>query len=165
MTQSGSLVISANCRAKVDFPAPAFPNTATRFMACCNTTPKGLRLRAVLSQRGYKGSRPLLLAADANAAEAGVEARQSAAAIEKLLRSASPSRMGVRIDVQVQRRALFAISRAGHEFDAIGHDDLDHVVVGMDIGLHASVSGKISKEPSGEPAALSIRAPITRAAR
>jgi hypothetical protein len=32
MTQSGSLVISANCRAKVDFPAPAFPNTATRFM-------------------------------------------------------------------------------------------------------------------------------------
>ena len=72
--------------------------------------------------------------------------------------------MGVRVDVQVQRRTLFAISRAGHEFDAIGHDDLDHVVVGMDIGLHASVSGKISKEPSGEPAALSIRARITRVA-
>ena len=56
MTQSGSFVISANCRAKIDFPAPAFPNTATRFMARCNTTPKSARLRAALSQRGYKAS-------------------------------------------------------------------------------------------------------------
>ena len=104
----------------------------------------------------------LLLAAEANASEAGVEARQSAAAIEQLLRSAGPGRMGVRIDVQVERRALFAIGRAGHEFDAIGHDDLDHVVLGMDIGLHRRGLGKISKEPTGGPAALFVGAPITR---
>ena len=54
----------------------------------------------------------------------------------ELLRAAGPGRMGVRVDVEVQRRALLAVGRAGHELDAVGHDDLDHVVVGVDVGLH-----------------------------
>src|SRR5579872_6573736 len=109
--------------------------------------------------------RALLLAADAETAEAGVEARQSATAIDELLRAAGPGRMGVRVNVQMQRRAFLAPGRAGDELDAIGHDDLDRVVIRVDVGLHREVSGGTSKEPSGGPAALSVGGPITRATR
>ena len=46
-------------RAKVDFPPPAFPNTATRFMACHNTTPQTARpLRVKLRQTDMYSSCP-----------------------------------------------------------------------------------------------------------
>src|ERR1700722_11037141 len=80
-----------------------------------------------------------LRAAERQAGKAGVEARQTAAAIEQLLRTAGPGRMGVGIDVEIERRPFGAVGRAGEEFLAIGHDDLDHVVIGVYIGLHRRV--------------------------
>ena len=50
------------------------------------------------------GARALLLRADA--AETGVEARETAAAVHQLLRSAGPRRMRIGVDVEVERRAL-----------------------------------------------------------
>src|ERR1700727_3671336 len=54
---------AANCRAKVDFPPPAFPNTAARFMACCTTTPKSARLLGAANgetriEQSRMGARP-----------------------------------------------------------------------------------------------------------
>ena len=79
-------------------------------------------------------------AADAKRAEPRIETRQATAAVEQLLRAAGPGRDGVGIDVEVERRAVLAIGRAGRELDAVGHDDLDHMIVGMDVGLHRDVS-------------------------
>src|SRR5208283_5921041 len=92
-------------------------------------------LRAAFSPRAAQ-PRVLLLAADAEIGETAVEARQATAAVDQLLRAASPGRVGVRVDVEVQGGALLAIGRAGHELDAIGHDDLDHMIVGVNVGLH-----------------------------
>src|SRR5271157_897432 len=98
---------------------------------------------AAVTDRGYH--KPLLLPADAKAGEAAVEARQAAAAIEQLGRAPGPGRVGVRIDVEIERRALFAIGRTGHELDAVRHDDLDHVIVGVDIGFHRTSRAKTTK--------------------
>ena len=42
----------------------------------------------------------------------------------------------LRVDVELHHVAFLAPGRAGVELGAIGHDDLDGVVVGMDVGLH-----------------------------
>jgi hypothetical protein len=44
--------------------------------------------------------------------------------------------VGVRVDVEVEGVALFAVGRAGRELGAVGHDHLDEVVIGM-IGFFA----------------------------
>src|SRR5580692_4962432 len=94
-------------------------------------------MTGVLPNALWRPMRVLLFrAAEADGAEAGVEARQAAAAIQQLLRTAGPGRMGVGIDVEVQRRPFGPVGRAREEFLAIGHDDLDHVVMGVDVGLH-----------------------------
>ena len=67
-----------------------------------------------------------------------LETRQPAAAVEELLLTAGPRRMRFRIDVEVQRIARLAPGRAGGEFGAVGHHDLDCVVIGMGIGFHGS---------------------------
>ena len=87
---------------------------------------------------GFESAR-LLLGCGADACEAGVETRQTAAAIQQLLRAAGPSRMGVGIDVEMEGRALLAVGRAGVELRPVGHHDLDHVVIGMDVGLHDTI--------------------------
>ena len=105
-----------------------------------------IRPSATFSPRGEKGT-PYFLPPMPRPRKAAVEARQSAAAIDELLRSAGPSGMRVGIDVQLQRRALFAIGRAGHELDAVGHDDLDHVVVGMNVRFHRHGPGETKSRP------------------
>jgi hypothetical protein len=44
--------------------------------------------------------------------------------------------MRLGIDVQIHRVAFLAPGAPGDEFGAIGHLDLDGVVMGMDIGFH-----------------------------
>src|SRR4051812_9541076 len=65
-----------------------------------------------------------------------LEARQAAAAVEQLLRSAGPGRMRLRVDIEVQRVTFLAPGRTRFEFGSIGHHDLDRVVIGVDIALH-----------------------------
>src|SRR5690606_19929871 len=76
---------------------------------------------------------------DTQAFVALLELRHTATAVDQRLRATGPGRVGVRIDVELQRRAFFAPGGAGHVLGAVCHDDLDHVVVGMDVGLHHSV--------------------------
>ena len=68
-----------------------------------------------------------------------VEARQAAAAIQQLLLAAGPGRVRLRIDIEVQRIAGLAPGRPRGEFGAVGHEDFDGVVVGVDIGFHGLI--------------------------
>jgi len=73
---------------------------------------------------------------DTEIAETVFELRYATAAIEQGLRTTGPSWVRGRIDIEVHRIAFLAPGRAGHVFSAIGHHDLDGVVVGMDAGFH-----------------------------
>src|SRR4029079_17247555 len=77
----------------------------------------------------------LSLFAERKAAEALVEARDLAT-FRNLARAASPRRVDLGVDVEVDRVAFLAPGRADLELGAVGHFDVDHVVVGMDTGLH-----------------------------
>src|SRR6266498_2754745 len=65
------------------------------------------------------------------AAELLLEAREAPAAIHQVLLAAGPGRMRLRVDVEAQRVARLAPGGAGGEFGAVGHDDLDGVIVGV----------------------------------
>src|ERR1700733_5238811 len=68
---------------------------------------------------------------EAEAAETLVELRKTTAAVHELLVAAGPGRMRLGIDFQVHDSAFSTPGGAGFVFRAIGHDDLDDVVVGM----------------------------------
>ena len=80
-----------------------------------------------------------LFLAKTQVAEAGVEARQAAAAIDQMLRASGPGRMGGGIDVEVQDVARFPIGGAGEKLGPVGHDHLDQMVLGVNIGFHRKV--------------------------
>src|SRR5882724_2413797 len=82
------------------------------------------------SGRGWR----LLLLADAG--ELLLEARDAAAAVEQALLAAGPGRVRLRVDVEVERIARLAPGGAGGELGPVGHDDLDGMVIGVDIGFH-----------------------------
>jgi hypothetical protein len=71
-------------------------------------------------------------------AEFLIEARHAAATVHEALLATGPGRVGLRIDVKVQRVADLALSGTGHELGAIGHDNRDGMVIGMDAGLHGA---------------------------
>src|SRR5690349_317929 len=88
---------------------------------------------------------------DAEALVALLELRQAAAAVKQRLLAAGPGRMRGRVDVEAQRVAFGTPGRAGLVFSAVGHDDLDRMVVGMGIGFH-----RVCPElRGGVPAAMS----------
>ena len=70
-------------------------------------------------------------------AELLLEAREAAAAVEQMLLAAGPGRVRLRVDVELQLVARLAPGGAGGELGSVGHDDLDGVIVGMDVGFHA----------------------------
>ena len=76
-----------------------------------------------------------LLLAEGEAAEALVEARDLAAFLN-LASAAGPGRVNFRIDLQVQRVAFLAPGLARLELGAVGHLDIDHVIIGVGTGLH-----------------------------
>ena len=96
---------------------------------------------------------------EAETGELVVEAGQTAAAIEQLLGATGPSRVRVRVDVELHRVAVLAPGGAGLELGAIGHDDLDRVVIGMNLGLHGPVLGSPEHpfKAAGPGASLALR--------
>src|SRR5688572_21232703 len=76
------------------------------------------------------------LLAEGKPAEPLVEARHLAAGVEQLLVAAGPGRMDLGVDVELQRVAFLAPGGAGLEHGAVGHLHLDHVVIGVGLGLH-----------------------------
>src|SRR6476661_4798925 len=55
--------------------------------------------------------------------------------------------MRLRVDVELKGIALLAPGGAGVEFGAVGHDDLDAVIVGMNVGLHGQILGSAGRWP------------------
>src|SRR3954465_11297224 len=111
---------------------------ASPIIAACasaSSARNGRKVRRSVCRTGASPMVPLLLA-EREAAEALVEARHLAAGIEQLLVAAGPGRGGLGIDVQLERVAFLAPGRAGLEGRAVGHLDLDHMVIGMGVGLH-----------------------------
>src|SRR5690348_7040100 len=76
-----------------------------------------------------------LLLAERKAAEALVEPRDLAA-FGHLAGAAGPRGVYLRIDVEVDRVAFLAPGRPDLKLGAVGHLDVDHVVIGVDTGLH-----------------------------
>ncbi|CDX25229.1 hypothetical protein MPLB_640044 [Mesorhizobium sp. ORS 3324] len=91
---------------------------------------------------------------EAETFETLLELRQAAAAVEQGLLAAGPGRVRGRVDVEVHRVAFLAPGRAGQVLGAIGHDDLDGVVVGMDIGLHCLIPGLPALVTGQRPASM-----------
>src|SRR5215813_13040642 len=85
-----------------------------------------------------KRVRALLLEPDAG--KLLLEPREPPAAIHQLLLTAGPSRMRLRVDVEVHGVAFLAPGAAGGEFGAVGHHHLDGVIVRMQVGFHGSSS-------------------------
>ena len=79
-------------------------------------------------------AKPLFLGADAR--ELLLEARQPATTVEQLLLAAGPGRMGLRVNVQMQRIARLAPGGTRGELAAISHDDFDRMIFGMNFGFH-----------------------------
>src|SRR5258708_5341541 len=67
----------------------------------------------------------LLVVGLEEAGELLLEARHAAAAIDQMLLAPGPGRVRLRIDVEMHDIAILAPGRAGGEFAAICHDDLD----------------------------------------
>src|SRR5688572_13021790 len=67
-----------------------------------------------------------------------LEAREPAAAIGQMLSAAGPSRMRLRIDVELQRVAFGAIGGISEELGAVRHHHLDAMIVGMNFLLHGT---------------------------
>src|SRR6476646_61906 len=86
--------------------------------------------------RGQRREAHVLLFAEGKTAEALVEARYLAAGVEQLLVAAGPRRVDLGIDVEVQRVAFLAPGRPGLELGAVGHLDVDHVIIGVSAGFH-----------------------------
>src|SRR5690606_23590846 len=95
------------------------------------------RLRGAALSRLVRKTGLLLL--QRQAAEALIELSHAATLID-LARTASPRRVAGRIDVQRQRVAFAAPGGARLEHGAVGHLHLDHVVVGVNVGLHGGTS-------------------------
>src|SRR3954451_21679762 len=96
---------------------------------CANGGGPGVQSRSAV----LRGSSFLLT--ESQSAEALVEARDLAA-FRNLASSANPGRMDLGIDVEVKRVAFLAPGRTDLELGAVGHFDVDHVVVGVNTGLH-----------------------------
>src|SRR5262245_43875495 len=85
-----------------------------------------------------RAGRALLLEPDAD--QLLLEPREPPAAIHQLLLTAGPSRMRLRVDIEVHGVAFLAPGAAGGEFGAVGHHHLDGVIVRMQVGFHGSSS-------------------------
>src|SRR5690606_23420557 len=59
-----------------------------------------------------------------------------AAAVDRGLLATGPGRMGVRVDVELQRGARGTPGRIGLELGAVRHHDRDLVIVGMNTLFH-----------------------------
>src|SRR5437016_1334246 len=84
---------------------------------CCSARPEDSVL--------FQEARELLL-----------KAGNAAAAIHQLLGAAGPRRVRFRVDVEVQRVAFLAPGRARLVLGAVGHHDLNHMIIRVNFGFH-----------------------------
>src|SRR3954471_16635501 len=87
----------------------------------------------------------LVLAFLEKAGELLLEPRQARTAVKQLLLAAGPGRVRLRVDVEIHDIALLAPGRAGDEFGAVGHHNLDAVIVRMNLGFHRPVPGRCTR--------------------
>ena len=73
-------------------------------------------------------------------AELLLETRNASAAVKNGLGAAGPCRMRLRIDIQRQRIAILAVRGAGNELGAIGHHNIDGVIVRVNAFFHRIIS-------------------------
>lgn len=95
----------------------------------------------------------LLLTAERQATETGVEAGDASTAVQQLLLTAGPSRVRAGIDVEIQYIAFFPIGGTGLEVGAVRHHNFDEVIIGM-IGCFASHYVTLVAATQQGPAAL-----------
>src|SRR6516164_1774905 len=93
-------------------------------------------------RRGSRGSRNDSSGLDSKTLEALVEAGELAAAVDQTLPPPGPRRMRFRVDVEEQRVARLAVSRARLVGGPIGQHDRDFVIVGVDTFFHRVTLGK-----------------------
>ena len=79
---------------------------------------------------------PKALALEREAAETLVELGNLTTGIEKTLLTTGPGRVRERINVENHRVAFLAPGGARFKHGAVGHLDLDHVIVGMAFFFH-----------------------------
>src|SRR5690606_18595821 len=150
---STPIAILPRCRCSMAPTIPATPAKCASPGICvsCRT-----RLRRGAYKKGGSAEPPLhawfvktgLLLLQRQAAETLVELSHAAALID-LARAASPRRVAGRIDVECQRVAFAAPGGARLEHGAVGHLHLDHVVIGMGIGLHGVSPSCMRPVPTG----------------
>src|SRR5262249_411404 len=128
-------------------PSPQIRSTIRS--ACCGRPSSAKKARPPLSKNekpppggGFRllqrGACGLLLEPEPR--ELLLEAPQASATVGQLLGAGGPGRKRLRIDIKVERVALLAPGGAGGEFGAVGHDDLDGMVVRVRVGLHGERS-------------------------
>src|SRR5688572_28597692 len=83
----------------------------------------------------YSSKKADLLLLEREPAEALVELGNAATLVHLAL-AAGPRRMADWVDVERQRVAFLAPGGAGFEHGAVSHLHLDHVVLGVGLGLH-----------------------------
>ena len=86
---------------------------------------------------------PVLLAR-ANASEALVELCNLAARIDDAL-LAGPGRVRLRVNVQTDGITRLAVAGTSLVLGPVGHDDVDLMISGMDIGFHGTCSQKMGR--------------------
>ena len=91
-----------------------------------------------------------ILLAGANASEALVELSNLAARINDAL-LAGPGRVRLRVNVQADGIARLAVAGTGLVLGPVGHDDVDLMISGMDIGLHGACSQKWAADADRPP--------------
>ena len=106
---------------------------------------------------------PVLLAR-ANASEALVELRNLAARIDDAL-LAGPGRVRLRVNVQTDGITRLAVAGTSLVLGPVGHDDVDLMISGMDVGLHGTCSQKWAADADRPPGSGRYRgsAPQTQA--
>src|SRR5882757_2995761 len=70
-----------------------------------------------------------------------LEPRHTAATVHQLLGAAGPGRVRLGVDVEVQRVAFLAPGRAGQVLGAVGHDDLNRMIIRVNLGFHGNSFG------------------------
>jgi hypothetical protein len=92
---------------------------------------------------------PIGLFLERKPTETLVKLGNTATSVKHRSTTASPCWVRCRVDFQGHRVALFAPGGASFKHSSVGHLDLDHVVIGMDIFFHVGKLLKRSRFPTG----------------
>ncbi len=100
---------------------------------------KGCGLKNPTLEKGPRltAQRPSALLTRTNAGEALVKLRNLAARINDALLT-GPGRVRLRVNVQANGIAWLAVAGTALVLGPVGHDDVDLMITGMDIGLHGT---------------------------